>query len=119
VPTHKARTSRLSPLQNQSLSHRPNFLDELVNAFLEDDLSLDLEDEDEPLQPMKKKSNGLTHFQHHSQLLMAVVEPGSFTLRYANDYFWTLMGMPETGSTLKGQRNSFTRFITGFEGYGY
>lgn len=78
-----------------------NFLDELVNAFLEDDHSPDLEDE--PIQPMKKKLNGLTHFQHHSQLLMAVVEPGSFTLRYANDYFWALMGMPESGSKFKGK----------------
>lgn len=42
----------------------------------------------------------LSHFQHHSQLLMAMVEPGSFTLRYANDYFCSLMGIAGTYADL-------------------
>ncbi len=42
----------------------------------------------------------LSHFQRHSQLLMAVVEPGSFTLRYANDYFCTIMGIEQIDSSL-------------------
>lgn len=42
----------------------------------------------------------LSHFQYHSQLLMAMVEPGSFTLRYANDYFCSLMGIADTYSDL-------------------
>lgn len=42
----------------------------------------------------------LSHFQYHSQLLMAMVEPGSFTLRYANDYFCSLMGIAGTYSDL-------------------
>ena len=47
-------------------------------------------------QPITQPLDWLTHFQHHSQLLMAVVEPGTFTLRYANDYFCHLMGIAET-----------------------
>lgn len=42
----------------------------------------------------------LSHFQYHSQLLMAMVEPGSFTLRYANDYFCSLMGIAGTYADL-------------------
>lgn len=42
----------------------------------------------------------LSHFQHHSQLLMAMVEPGSFTLRYANYYFCSLMGIAGTYTDL-------------------
>ena len=42
----------------------------------------------------------LSHFQYHSQLLMAMVEPGSFILRYANDYFCSLMGIAGTYSDL-------------------
>lgn len=42
----------------------------------------------------------LSYFQRHSQLLMAVVEPSSFTLRYANDYFCNLMGIGGSYSEL-------------------
>ncbi|NEQ21519.1 MAG: GAF domain-containing protein [Microcoleus sp. SIO2G3] len=42
----------------------------------------------------------LIHFQRHSQLLMAVVEPGTFTLRYANDYFCSMMGIAGTYADL-------------------
>ena len=76
-----------------------NLLDELVNAFLDDDQSLDEEDE-QGLQ-VKQKSNWVIHSQRHSQLLMAVVEPGSFILRYANDYFCSLMGLAGTYSELE------------------
>ena len=42
----------------------------------------------------------LMHFQRYSQLLMAVVEPGTFKLQYANNYFCSLMGVSETYSDL-------------------
>ncbi|MBW4544839.1 MAG: GAF domain-containing protein [Symplocastrum torsivum CPER-KK1] len=42
----------------------------------------------------------LIHFQRHSQLLMAVVEPSTFTLRYANDYFCSIMGIAGTYADL-------------------
>ncbi|MBD0345009.1 MAG: GAF domain-containing protein, partial [Coleofasciculus sp. Co-bin14] len=42
----------------------------------------------------------LIQFQRHSQLLMAVVEPGTFTLRYANDYFCSMMGIAGTYSEI-------------------
>jgi hypothetical protein len=48
------------------------------------------------LQPSTRTLDWLIHFQRHSQLLMAVVEPGTFTLRYANDYFCSMMGIAET-----------------------
>ncbi len=52
------------------------------------------------LQPAIQALDWLTHFQRHSQLLMAVVEPGTFTLRYANDYFCSMMGIAGTYSDL-------------------
>ncbi len=52
-------------------------------------------------QPITQPLDWLTHFQHHSQLLMAVVEPGTFTLRYANDYFCHLMGIAESDLDLE------------------
>ncbi|HEY9611043.1 GAF domain-containing protein [Allocoleopsis sp.] len=89
--------SNVSSEEESLRSH--NLLDELVNAFLEDD---QLQDEDEePIKQVKPKSNGLIHFQRHSQLLMAVVEPSTFTLRYANDYFCSLLGIAGTYSELE------------------
>ncbi len=52
-------------------------------------------------QPLTQPLDWLIHFQHHSQLLMAVVEPGTFTLRYANDYFCNLMGIVGSDSDLE------------------
>jgi len=49
---------------------------------------------------VKPELEWLLHFQRHSQLLMAVVEPGSFILRYANDYFCNLVGIAGTYSDL-------------------
>jgi len=51
-------------------------------------------------QPSIQTLDWLIHFQHHSQLLMAVVEPGTFTLRYANDYFCSMMGIAGTYSDI-------------------
>ena len=48
----------------------------------------------------KHELGWLIHFQRHSQLLMAVVEPGTFTLRYANDYFCSMMGIAGTYADL-------------------
>lgn len=45
----------------------------------------------------------LGHFQCHSQLLMAVVEPSNFTLRSANHYFCSLMGIANTDADLLNQ----------------
>ena len=89
-----------SSVCSEDESHRShNLLDELVNAFLEDDQLQD--EDDEPIKQIQPKSKGLIHFQRHSQLLMAVVEPGTFTLRYANDYFCSLLGIAGTGSELE------------------
>ena len=52
------------------------------------------------LAEMSPSLDWLIHFQRHSQLLMAVVEPGTFTLRYANDYFCSMMGIAGTYSDL-------------------
>lgn len=53
------------------------------------------------LQPTSQILDWLIHFQRHSQFLMAVVEPGTFALRYANDYFCSLMGIGGTYSDLE------------------
>jgi hypothetical protein len=45
--------------------------------------------------------NGFMHFHHHSQLLIAVVEPGTFILRYANHYFCKITGIAEADSKLE------------------
>ncbi|HEY9669592.1 MAG TPA: GAF domain-containing protein [Coleofasciculaceae cyanobacterium] len=54
-------------------------------------------------QPSTQTLDWLMHFQHHSQLLMAVVEPGTFVLRYANDYFCSMMGIAGTYSEIENQ----------------
>ncbi len=54
----------------------------------------------EPVATHAKELDWLKHFQCHSHLLMAVVEPGTFTLRYANDYFCRLTGIAQTYSEL-------------------
>ncbi len=52
------------------------------------------------LQSLTQRLNWLLHFQNHSQLLIAVVEPGTFKLLYANDYFCSMMGIAGTYSDL-------------------
>jgi len=42
----------------------------------------------------------LRNFHHHSQLLMALVEPNTFKVQYANDYFCQLTDIPTTNSNL-------------------
>src|ERR687885_910920 len=91
-----------------------NLLDELVNAFLDDDQSLDEEDE-QGLQ-VKQKSNWVIHSQRHSQLLMAVVEPGSFILRYANDYFCSMVGIAGTYSDLKTREIRLSELLPDLKG---
>jgi hypothetical protein len=59
--------------------------------------------ENSDLQVSTQILNWLIHFQRHSQLLMAVVEPGTFMLRYANDYFCSLMGIAGTYSEIAEQ----------------
>ncbi|HEY9632505.1 MAG TPA: GAF domain-containing protein [Coleofasciculaceae cyanobacterium] len=59
--------------------------------------------ENSDLQASTQILNWLIHFQRHSQLLMAVVEPGTFMLRYANDYFCSLMGIAGTYSEIAEQ----------------
>jgi len=49
----------------------------------------------------KDEFNWLSHFQQHSQLLMAVVEPGTFILQYANNYFCSMMGIAGNYSDLE------------------
>ncbi|WP_432812856.1 GAF domain-containing protein [Pantanalinema sp. GBBB05] len=39
--------------------------------------------------------NWLNYIQRCSRLLMAVVEPTTLTIRYANDYFYEFLGLPE------------------------
>ena len=56
--------------------------------------------ETKSLAEMPPSLDWLIHFQRHSQLLMAVVEPGTFTLRYVNDYFCSMMGIAGTYSDL-------------------
>jgi len=58
----------------------------------------------------------LIHFQHHSQLLMAVVAPGSFTLRYANDYFCSLMGIAGAYSDLGSREIRLPDLLPDFKG---
>lgn len=91
-----------------------NLLDELVNAFRDDDQSQDYEDEQG--QQVKPKSNWLKHFQHHSQLLMALVEPDTFILRYANDYFCSLMGIAQTYSELEDREIRLTDLLPDLKG---
>lgn len=45
----------------------------------------------------------LARFQHHSKLLMAWVEPGNFTLYYANDAFCRLTGINAPTGNLQNQ----------------
>ena len=65
---------------------------------------------------VKPESEWLLHFQHHSQLLMAVVEPGSFILRYANDYFCSMVGIAGTYSDLKTREIRLSELLPDLKG---
>jgi len=80
-----AATATLSEFHLQPLTFQPSTETELQPSNL---------------QPSTQPLEWLIHFQRHSQLLMAVVEPGTFTLRYANDYFCSMMGIAATYSDL-------------------
>lgn len=43
--------------------------------------------------------NWLSYFQQSSRLLLAVIEPITLTLQYANDYFCQMVAVDSTGST--------------------
>jgi hypothetical protein len=62
------------------------------------------------LAEMSPSLDWLIHFQRHSQLLMAVVEPGTFTLRYANDYFCSMMGIAATYSELGPVKSGYRTY---------
>ncbi len=47
-----------------------------------------------------QESDWLRNFHFYSQLLMTVVEPNTFKLQYANDYFCQLTGINKTDSNL-------------------
>jgi hypothetical protein len=49
--------------------------------------------EAEQIQTWVRQLEWFQDFQHFSRLLIAVVEPGDMTLRYANDYFYRLTGL--------------------------
>lgn len=51
----------------------------------------------------KQDEAGLRSFQRQSRLLMAAIAPGTFTVRYANDYFCRLTGIGETAKDLTGK----------------
>lgn len=59
-----------------------------------------LQNEPAALPCSTQRLNWLLHFQNHSQLLIAVVEPATFKLLYANDYFCSIMGIAGTYSDL-------------------
>jgi hypothetical protein len=78
-----AATATLSEFHLQPLTFQPSTQTELQPSNLQPST----------VQPSTQPLEWLIHFQRHSQLLMAVVEPGTFTLRYANDYFCSMMGI--------------------------
>ncbi len=101
-----------------SLETSPQRLDSLVNHHelaLPEDEHLSASQDVESC-PVKQELEWLTHFQRHSQLLMAVVEPGSFTLRYANDYFCNLMGIAQTYSELSTREIRLTDLLPDLKG---
>jgi hypothetical protein len=66
-------------------------------------------------QPSTQTLDWLIHFQRHSQLLMAVVEPGTFRLRYANDYFCSLMGIGGTYSDISEREIQLPELLPDFK----
>ncbi|NET59579.1 MAG: GAF domain-containing protein [Symploca sp. SIO2E6] len=57
-------------------------------------------DKQKPIVDTAQELEWLRNFHHHSQLLMAVVEPNTFKVQYANDYFCQLTGVTTTGTNL-------------------
>jgi len=57
----------------------------------------------EQLKVWQPEIDWLSYVQHYSQLLMALIEPGTFSLRYANDYFCRLTGIDQKAVTESDQ----------------
>ncbi|HEY9607236.1 MAG TPA: GAF domain-containing protein [Allocoleopsis sp.] len=66
--------------------------------------------------PIQPEWQWLAHFQRHSQLLMAVLEPGTFTLQCANDYFCSLMGIGGTYSEIAEREIRLPDLLPDFKG---
>lgn len=87
--TQNEDDTKITPsVVNHQLSAEPNLLSENNLATCHRSNS----------SPATQTLNWLMQFQRHSHHLMAVVEPGTFILRYANDYFCSLMGIAGTYS---------------------
>ena len=56
----------------------------------------------------------LSYFQQYSQLLMAVIEPGTFILQYANDYFCQLTGIEAKSEYASDQVSREIRLLEHF-----
>ena len=75
-----------------------------------------LKNEAPTLPTSNQRLNWLLHFQNHSQLLIAVVEPATFKLLYANDYFCSMMGIAGTYSDLDEQEIRLSDLLPDWKG---
>ncbi len=99
VPSHKAKSIVSSEPDRQQSDNLVNHHEQAVEQALLTDSQLP-ESQGVEQCHIEPELDWLIHFQRHSQLLMAMVEPGTFRLRYANDYFRSLMGISGTSSDL-------------------
>ena len=99
VPSHKAKSIVSSEPDPQQSDNLVNHHEQAVEQALLTDSQLP-ESQGVEQCHIEPELDWLIHFQRHSQLLMAMVEPGTFRLRYANDYFRSLMGISGTSSDL-------------------
>jgi hypothetical protein len=96
----KAQSQKTKPIVSLEPNHHKS--DDLVNLDEHTLLTTIQLPGFQDVEPKKVQDEleWLIQFQRHSQLLMAVVEPGTFTLRYANDYFCSMMGIAGTYSEI-------------------
>ena len=99
--SQKEKESNASEPQPQQSGNPVNSQTQAIEEALLKDAELPRSQDAFEQYQTKDEFNWLSHFQQHSQLLMAVVEPGTFILQYANNYFCSMMGIAGNYSDLE------------------
>ena len=122
APSQKPKSMEYSELEPDQSDNLANDRSQAVETACPNIVPCESQSQDVPETksivslPVKPEWQWLNHFQQHSQLLMAVVEPGTFTLQYANDYFCSLMGIGGTYSDIADREIRLPDLLPDFKG---